>query len=240
MSFWVSEDPQGPFKVWKKPQQDHMYVLGCDACEGRGSTGDNAVIQVLDAQTWEQVAVWCDRVDPDEFARVLIDIYRWYNEAFVMLEVQGGGQEVARLIAQEGVWNRYRRREWDKVGSQFVLKWDWKTSSKSRPMMVASLRRAIRTRRLTLHCIDTISELMDWTRLDTPRGGTKEGPASHDGHDDRVTALGLAVQGVQLDESRDEGATGDGHDNVITVSRGRWRKRESQNASSGDGWGTHW
>ena len=239
MKFWISEDSHGPLQVWQAPQANHMYVLGVDACEGRTSVGDNAVIQVLDAETWEQCAVWCDRVDPDELAQILFDLYRWYNEAFVVLEVQGGGQEVARLIGQMGVWNRYRRREWDKVGSQFVLKWDWKTSSKSRPMMVAALRRAIRTRRVLLHCADTIGELMDWTRLDTARGGTKEGPASHDGHDDRVTALGLAIQGVQLDEARDEGETDDQSD-MVTQQSGRWKGQQKEPALAGDGWGAHW
>lgn len=247
-SWWVSDDPHGPLKVYAEPVRDRTYVLGADACEGRGSEGDNACVQILDAETWEQVAVWCDRVDPDEFAQVVLDMARWYEEAFVVLESQGGGQEVSRLLTKGEWFHRWRRKEWDRMGNEYKMQWDWHTNSKSRPVLVAGLRSAVRTRRLTIHDPDTIEEMMGWARLPTPRGGLKEGPADSDGHDDRIIALGLAIQGVLLDVAWDEDETGMEEKGLPPAERrkGAWlvkrqaKQRGSDWGGGDDDFGDHW
>jgi hypothetical protein len=203
--FFVNEDPYGPFKLFKSPVKGNLYVVGADPCEGRGPDGDNACAQVLCAwspnptECWEQVAVWTDRVDPDEFGHIIVDIGRWFNDAMIVCETNGPGLSATQALKTNNYWNRYRRRDYDGIRGQYVTKWDWHTNTKTRSVMVGALRGAIRQRRFVLHDPDTLHELKEWVKLDSGRARGKEGPSSSSGHDDRIMALGLALQGGLLD-----------------------------------------
>jgi hypothetical protein len=201
-----SEDPHGALKIWREPKASNMYVIGADPCIGRSPEGDNACAQVLCAtsdnpeESWEQVAVWCDRVDPDEFAQELLKLAEYYGTALIVCEVNGPGQTTDLMLQKANYWNRYRRVEYDKITNQRVLKWGWHTNTKTRSVMVGSLKGAIREMRLKIHDPDTLEEMRDWVRIDNGRGSSKEAPSDPvDGRDDRVIALGLALQGGLLD-----------------------------------------
>lgn len=239
--YWLSEDRHGPLKVYAKPRSGGEYVLGVDVCEGRGTVGDNACIQVVQRDSWEQVAVWCDRVDPDETASTLLALAHWYEDGFIVLETQGGGNEVGRVLKKAEYFHRWRRKEWDRMGNEYQTKWDWHTNAKTRPLLVSGMRRAVRTKRIVVHDPETLEEMMGWSRLESARGGLKEGPSDSDGHDDRVIALGLAIQGLQLDEDWEDG------DDVVDTSlppskrrKGVWlKKREAQQRFLGIGDNEH-
>lgn len=206
----LTADRYGPLKVFREPQQGRSYVIGADACEGRSSAGDRACAQVLCSaspvveERWEQVAVYTERVDPDEFAATCLRLAKYYGEAFIVAESNGPGQTTCLRLTRAAYYHRYRRREYDKVTGTWGLKWDWHTNTKTRRVMVGGLRQAIREMSLRLHDADTIAELDDWTYLETDRANRKEGPGSPDGNDDRVVALGLALQGGILDAPVDD------------------------------------
>ena len=244
--YWISQDPHGPLKIFKRPLEGRSYVIGADPCEGRGRVGDNACAQVLCSsspnpdEAWEQVAVFNARVDPDEFAQIIYDLGQYYGEAFLIVERLGGGQQVCTMLQKMNYWNRYRRREWDKVSNQFTLKWDWQTNTKSRSMLVAALRGAIRQRQVKINDNDTVQELMGWTRVKGARGTTKEAPADSDGHDDRIIALGLAVQGGILDNPAEDDET-QGTSRAIEDEPRKFRYRNNEaNRRNGTDFGNHW
>ena len=205
------EDPHGPLKVFRSPQPGRSYVIGADACEGRTSEGDRACAQVLCSaspvmeERWEQVAVFTERIDPDEFAEVVVLLGRYFGEAFVVAESNGPGQTTCLGLNRAEYYHRYRRREYDKVSGTWTTKWDWNTNTKTRRVMVGGLKRAIREMSIPLYDPDTVAEIEDWTYLESGGGPKKEGPGSAGGHDDRVVALGLALQGGILDSPEDDG-----------------------------------
>ena len=240
---FFTEDPNGPLKIFKEPKEANSYVIGADPCEGRAREGDNACAQVLCSasedpeERWEQVAVWCDRVDPDEFAQELKRLGRYYGEAFIVCEVNGPGQTTDLMLSKGNYWNRYRHVEYDRVTGKRTLKWGWHTNTKTRSVMVGSLRGAVREMRLKLHDPETLAEMQDWVRLDTSRGGTKEAPAdSVEGHDARIIALGLARQGGLIDTPADEVDTGnleEDESSVYTTPRQRVLLAKKNSHSNG-------
>ena len=198
--FFLSEDRNGPFKMLEKPDKSKAYVIGADPCIGRGQKGDSACAQVICVDDWKQVAVFTERVDPDEFATIVDRIGRYYNGALLVVEVNGPGQLTDHMLAKMEYWNRYRRVDYDKINNTRVMKWGWQTNVKSRSMMVGSLKAAIREMRLELFDAETLAEMNGWVRVPSARGQVKEQPNDPiDGHDDRIIALGLALQGGLLD-----------------------------------------
>ena len=198
--FYLSEDRNGPLKVMEKPEQSKAYVIGADPCIGRGQKGDFACAQVVSIDDWKQVAVFNDRVDPDEFASVLEKLGRYYHNALLVVEVNGPGQLTDHMLSKMEYWNRYRRIDYDKINNTRITKWGWQTNVKSRSMMVGSLKASVREMRLDLFDSETLDEMNGWVRVPSARGQLKEQPNDPiEGHDDRIIALGLALQGGLLD-----------------------------------------
>ena len=204
----MEDDPQGPLKVFKRPKPGKMYAIGVDPCEGRNNNeGDYSVACVLDTETWEQVAIFRERIDPDELAEAINDLGGWYNNAMLVIEVNTGATVDWLMGKTYQYWNRYRRIEYDSFTGQRVAKWGWNTNSKSRSMMVNSLKSHWRKRLLILNDAVTIEEFCDWEKKKDYKGSIKEAPADYDGHDDCVIATGLALQGGVLDTPRDDDET---------------------------------
>ena len=55
------------YTQWTAPELNHAYVMGVDTAEGLAH-GDYSVIQVLDVNTGEQVAIWHGHIAPDLLA----------------------------------------------------------------------------------------------------------------------------------------------------------------------------
>ena len=198
--FYLSEDRNGPLKILDKPDQTKAYVIGADPCVGRGQKGDSACAQVICVDDWKQVAVYNDRVDPDEFAQIIERLGRYYHNALLVVEGNGPGQLTDHMLHKSEYWNRYRRVEYDKISNSRSMKWGWQTNVKTRSMMVGSLKAAVREMRLDLFDSETLDEMNGWVRVPSARGQLKERPNDPvEGHDDRIIALGLALQGGLLD-----------------------------------------
>jgi hypothetical protein len=230
---FLSPDPRGPLKVYKKPTPGHLYTIGADSCDGVGSTGDYACAQVLDTASWEQVAVWHDRVDPDQFGEMIILLGKFYNEAFVVPEVNNHGQVVDNVLRRAMYWNRYRRIEYDKISGKRLTKFGFQTNTKTRSVLVGSLKAAVRKMQLGLNDSETIEEMEGWERKRDNRGNWKEEPGDEDGYDDRIMALGMALQGGVLDNPLTGVETDESVDDDIVESTPSIRKRAYMESSRG-------
>ena len=76
----IEENEKGYLSIFKKPNEFHNYAIGADVSEGKivaegdeSNESDYSCAQVIDQTTFEQVAVWHGRIDPDLFGR-LIDL----------------------------------------------------------------------------------------------------------------------------------------------------------------------
>jgi hypothetical protein len=183
-------DSTGSLTVFKRPDRygRQEYVLGADCA--RTNYGDPACIQVLNRVTKEQVAIWRGHVTPNELAEIIDVLGRWYNEAVVNIEIEGGGAAAIAVLQHLNYPNLWRWRWPDrpihKLGSSA---YGWSTNGRTKPWMISNMQHMLRSNALLLHDTSTYQELREYTHTDW--GEMR--PASTEGHDDTVMALGVAI-----------------------------------------------
>jgi len=188
---FVASD-RGFLKVWEKPFQKAQYVIGVDVAEGL-ETGDNSVIQVVDRKTTRQVAEFCGKIDPDRLGEYVYYLGRWYNDAFVGVESNNHGLTTLTILKQMHYPNLYYRHIMDDRKKKKTTKMGWHTNIKTKPLMIDEMSIWIRERLIKFNSKELIEECM--TYVIEPNGATN---AQTGCHDDRVTAMAIALQMYKL------------------------------------------
>ena len=196
----LQSDPYGSLSVFVEPVAGASYAIGVDSSYGK-QHGDYSCAQVLRCDTWEQVATLHGRIEPDELAVFVNALGLWYNEALLVVEIDGPGIHTDKKLGELGYYRRYLRVNIDRIDQKRSPNWGWKMSTKSRSNMVAMLKAAVRDGDLKLHDSGTIKEMREWMLVTGPTGRAVERPSdpSH-GHDDRITAIGIALQGGIIEQ----------------------------------------
>jgi hypothetical protein len=111
-------------KVYEPPEPDGFYILGVDSAKGTGN--DYSVIQILkivDQYEIYQVAVYRNNViSAHEFAQTVIGISELYNNAYVMLENNDVGGEVAQAMFWEYEFENILNCDKDGIGIRSTKK----------------------------------------------------------------------------------------------------------------------
>ena len=185
-----SPHASGYLNIWEHPKKDEEYVVGADTAEGIQG-GDFCCAQVLKKSNLEQVAEWVGLKDPDLFSRDVEYLGTYYNSALIGVEVNNHGLTTLNVLKQN-YWNIYYRQVFDELGNKWVTKIGWHTNSTTRPLMVDDLGMYIRERRIFIHSKELLEELITFIYSPTGKTGAQYGT-----HDDRVTALQVALQVLQ-------------------------------------------
>lgn len=183
----------GDVLVWEKPLKDFKYVIGVDASEGRG--GDNAVIEVLNAHTGEQVAEFASNyIPPDKLAYLAITLGKHYNNALIVPESNNHGHAVIQILKPR-YYNLYRRKVIDRITNETHEIIGWNTSGLNKPLLVDNLEEAVREQTTKINSEDLLKEMKIFVQTDEPN---KHGyGAEGSGKDDRVMAYSFAIQGIR-------------------------------------------
>lgn len=185
------EDFMG-WRIWKKPQPLHSYAIGIDVAEGKGK--DGSCIQVVDCDIGLLVAnFWSNTIDEDNLAAEAYKAGYYYNKGRVIIEANNTG--IAVITNLSGVYTNslrypylYKRYEYDQFTKKKTKIIGFKTTTGTKPNLIANLKAALRDGDLKLHDKYTIQELSTFVRDEkTGKLGAK-GSA----RDDRVMALALA------------------------------------------------
>jgi len=173
------------------PRPEFHYVLGVDAAAGVEK--DSAVIQVVCIETMEQVAEWrSNKTAPDILASHIKDIGECFNGAFVVVESNNHG--IVTLAYLDDIYPAYLiyTKPNPQQGDEGRLNsLGWRTTSKSKPMMIGALRKALATT-LVIHSPVLRAELS--TFIEHESGEIK---AEMGCHDDTVIAIACAVVGLE-------------------------------------------
>jgi hypothetical protein len=188
----------GQLTVWRKPVKEHRddhgqvrpahrYIGSIDVSSG-GST-DYSGIQVFDVDTFEQVAEWQGKLDPDLVAVEAYRLGRIYNNALLVPEITGGwGFSVEQELKRLRYPNLYTRKILDRLSKKWTDRTGWDTTVKTRAYMLDTLERVIREREVGIYSLRLISELGTFVRDDRGR------PAAQPGcNDDLVMSFAIAV-----------------------------------------------
>jgi len=96
----------GTLKVWKEPEKSGNYVISADVSEGLAH-GDFHSADVLEHDTGEQVAHYHGKMEPWEYASLLIALGNRYNEAWLVPEKNNHGQQVIQELIKADYPNIY-------------------------------------------------------------------------------------------------------------------------------------
>lgn len=132
----------GSIKVFEEPKHGVHYVIGCDMATGLGN--DSSVAFVIRNDTKEEVAIFeSNSIPSEEFACSLYALGRHYNNALIGVETasSGGGLTAIRTLRKLNYENLYiREGEVDEIGRQFGASYGVKTTSRTKPLMIDTLK----------------------------------------------------------------------------------------------------
>jgi len=92
----------GSLKVYDLPQNNRMYSVTVDT--GRGVDGDYSALQVFDVTELPYVNVASYRnklIDPLVYPSIILNVAKYYNNAFVLVETNDIGQQVADILQHD-------------------------------------------------------------------------------------------------------------------------------------------
>lgn len=183
-------DTAGPWTIFKQPKKgdtrwDRYFAAG-DPSET--VAGDPACVQVINRQTFEQVAVYHNRVNPMHFADEMMMAGKFYNECMLCPEVEGGGQACVARILTKGYPNVWLDKRADRLNQSFNV-FGWSTNYQRKQWAIGLLQRLILDGSLTLHDRKTYNQLRNYVEDESGYWGN----ADRETHDDAVMALAIAV-----------------------------------------------
>jgi hypothetical protein len=187
---------EGDLQIWNRPLKEREYRIGVDVSEGLeiGRDTDWSVAVVLDATSYEEVALLRTKIDPDLLAWQLTSIGRWYNNAQLFVERNNHGLVTLKFLSDVHLYpNIYSEKILDERSSRTARKIGFHTTVKSKPLIIDYLKELIREREITLYSPKVIDELQTFANM--PNGKMAAQPGSHD---DCVMALAIACFGCKM------------------------------------------
>lgn len=196
---WVEMDT-GPIQIYQEPAPGGAYVIGADTA-GEGS--DFNVGQVIDHITGQQVCTIRGQMDEDLFAKQLYCLGKHYHTALVSVEANFSSYPI-RELERLRYPRQYVRQAEDSFTHRIRQSYGFKTSSVTRPLVIAGLVEVVREHPEWLNDRDTLNEMLTFVRNENGRPEAQEGA-----HDDCVMSLGIAyyTRGRSAPARRDGGAS---------------------------------
>jgi hypothetical protein len=202
----VEYNEKGQLKVWKEPNEFHTYAIGVDVSEGKlvseesGRDRDASCAQVFDKMTYEQVAVWYGRVDPDLLGRQLDMLGRYYNDALIGVERNAVGLSPLIALRDLNYPNLYYREKLGLITEKITSELGWMTDSLSKESLIADATNLLRDKRIVLNDEATVDEIRSFVR-----DSEGKARAEKSAYDDRVMAFLIALRMLQKAKVVDRG-----------------------------------
>lgn len=192
----IEPNEKGYLKVYKEPNEFHTYAIGVDVSEGKivdsGRERDASCAQVFDKTTYEQVAVWHGRIDPDKLGYELDRLGRYYNDALIGVERNAVGVTPLVVLRDLNYPNLYYREKLGYDVDKVTTELGWVTDAVSKESLIADATQLLREKRIAIYDESTVSELMSFVR--DSEGKAK---AAKSAFDDRVMAFLIGLRMLQ-------------------------------------------
>ncbi len=191
----LHEAADGCLLIWQMPDPNELYAIGADVAEGlevseSNKDSDYSSVDVLDA--WgQQVATWHGRIDTDLFGKVLYQLGKFYNDAYLGVERNNHGHAVLNVL-KAGDYrypNLHVEEKVDEKNNKKTKKLGWYTSSVTKPLIIDNLKTLIREGESGIASKAHISECYTYVVDQKGRYG-----ATPNCHDDRVMSYAIAHQ----------------------------------------------
>ena len=190
----IARTPTGPLRVFREPEKEHRYAIAADVATGRGL--DFSAAYAIDLTDMALVAEYLRKIDADVYARDLHYIGRWYETALIAVEQGGGFGEPVTIFLRDGKEGRppypkqYRHRQFSRGDVPEHKPYGFPINTKTRPLVLEGLQRAIREHAMPWLTVDLLHELKTFVNR-----STSPSPRAQEGcNDDRVMAAAIAVE----------------------------------------------
>lgn len=178
--------------VWQEPRKGARYFIGVDPSAG---VADKTAIVVIkdDITSFEIVAVYNKTIPPEDIVSKIWSISTYYNEGFVVVERNNGGQFiVAELVKYYDVSKLYFREK-DMGGYKLIdtTKIGLHTDMYMKLKMISDMKKVFTSnkKRIWIYCKELYNQLKLF--IETKK---KQYRAQY-GNDDMLMALMLGLQG---------------------------------------------
>jgi len=163
------------------------YAIGVDVGGGVGK--NRSVIEVIDLIKWEQVAEWVsDKIDPEFLAYKIKEIGEHWRDAYVTVESNNHG--AATLVVLKKIYPPSLLFR-SKKDSDNLLNYGYRTTPKTRPIMVGNMRTEIGKKGEFIIRSPLLKDELN-TFVENEAGKLE---ADKGCFDDRVLALGVGLMG---------------------------------------------
>jgi len=185
----VERRRNGELEVWLPSLKGKEYLVAVDPAGG-GSEGDYSAAQVLELETGLQCAEFAGHVGGLELARLITELAKEYNRAWLVVERNNHGSGVLALAEGPCGYEKIYRQS-GQAG--------WLTTSLSRPAALGRLDAALVEEPGCFMSRRLLGECRSFVRLANGGTGARAGT-----HDDRVMAMaiGLGARAELLASSR--------------------------------------
>jgi len=184
------------WEIFKYPEPTHEYVIGGDTMEGQLSDSQDEKsepdfhgIVIFDKMTFEVVAVYEGRCNQLELGRQIEMAGYFYNEAMIAIEMPNGIGVITYLqsINYSNLFHRDTNEESEDNQESNLI--GWKTTTRTRPMMIDLTRDLLRDDELIIPSERIVSQMKTFVR-------NKQGKPEHmrNKHDDMLFGLMIALQ----------------------------------------------
>ncbi len=175
--------------IYEEPKEGHSYVIGVDPAK---DGIDSFAIQVIDITKFPFKQVASAKLDIDYLVMPehLDTLGKQYNNAFMTIENnEGAGQSIADILYfQYEYENLYRdRSEDDKTFKKYP---GFRTTLKSRPLVINLMKILIEERKLIVQDKETINEFFTFIKSEKI---TEKYAADEGYHDDLILSLAIAL-----------------------------------------------
>ena len=188
MPFKTPVYQHGGLDVYQEPVIGHTYVIVCDVARGVGL--DYSAFSLFDVtkQPYRQVAKYRKNdISPMLYPNVIFTTAQKYNEAFVLVEVNDIGQQVADILYHDMEYENMMMvtmhgRNGQQIGGGFSknVSMGIRTTKQVKRIGCATLKDLIERNNLIIEDFDTISELTTFI------GKSTSFEADDGAHDDLV------------------------------------------------------
>ena len=153
--------PENAVWVWKYPLSEKKYLISADVARGDGA--DYSSFVVFDIQSSEVVADFKAKIPPDNFAAVLAEAGRRYNNALLVPESNTYGYAVLMKLNELKYPAIYFEKEKDKFAVMYgegnIGKGGFSTQGHSRAKILTKLEEVIRNKNLMIYSSRIYEEL---------------------------------------------------------------------------------
>lgn len=173
-------------------KKGRIYVLSVDVSRGKGL--DYSAIQVIDVTEvpYKQVCVYRNNlITPADFTQVIFELCKIYSDAYVLVEINDLGQQVADLLHwdyeyENIIYTENAGRLGKRVSSGFGANVDRgiRTTKSVKSVGCSLLKLIVEQKKIKINDFNTIQELSQFSR----KGVSYE---AENGHDDLVMCLVL-------------------------------------------------